>query len=187
MENRSRGHSTNCNGKWIRRFRIESNLRSFYIDLGIPLCPKQLSVFPRMIGRPSDLIALNKSVTHHIQNTNRKLLVRSRVAFLTYISRTLSSDKMVLFRVLKDSSSSISLCLRKYAYRIDFNEYDSDSMIVSMTYYMNYYLLSCLLRKSVSLIRCYPVNMFNPCDMTVECQVAVFFNKFFRGWCWENT
>ena len=33
-------------------------------------------MFPRVIERPSNLIALNKSVTHHIENTNRKLLVR---------------------------------------------------------------------------------------------------------------
>ena len=51
----------------------------------------------------------------------------------------------------------------------------------------NYYLLSSLWRESVSPKRTFPVNVTNPCNRRVQCQVAIIVNWFSRGRFWENT
>ena len=119
---------------------------------------KKSSVVPHMIWRPSNLIVQFKWDTNHSKNMKKFGYWEDRAALLTYMSSTLSFD--ILFLVLvtlghgykrwldsillkkKDRSKSSSdwtrgrhnrHCRRRCTSRVHFNEYDSGSMILSIT------------------------------------------------------
>ena len=123
---------------------------------------KKSSVFPRTIWRPSNLIVQFKWDTNHSKNMKKFGYWEGRAALLTYMSSTLSSDVVFLVRFpqdlrswtwlqkvtgfppleKKDRSKSSSdwtrgrhnrHCRRRCTSRVYFNEYDSGSMILSIT------------------------------------------------------
>ena len=133
-------------------------------------------MFPRMLWRSSNLIVQFKWDTNLFKNMKKFGYWEDRAALLTYMSSTLSSDivflvrfpqdlrswiwlqKVTGFHILKkkDRSKSSSdwtrgrhnrLCLRRCTYRVYLIEYESESMILSITLHTKSLLASFFLER----------------------------------------
>ena len=169
---------------------------------------KKSSVFPRMLWRPSNLIVQFKWDTNLFKNMKKFGYWEDRAALLTYMSSTLSSDIVFLFRVPQDLRSWIWLQKgtgfapwkkrivrsRQAIERADgiivtvvgdvriesiWTSMNQDLWFSAVRCTRNHYLLSSFWQESVSLIREYTVNFTNPNDMRAENQNANIINSLF--------